>query len=100
LRARWTAIASLRQAGYLGPILVDSGNCGQDIADLLNYSAAVFNSDPQKNVMFALHVYGNADMSLSGNWYQQLARLSASSGWCLSLASSVRAEISGPARLP
>lgn len=75
-----SAIASLRQAGYTGPILIDSGGCGQDIQDLLQYSTAVFNSDPEKNVMFALHVYGNASQSLSENWYQQLSSLSASAG--------------------
>jgi mannan endo-1,4-beta-mannosidase len=75
-----SAIASLRAAGYTAPILVDSGGCGQDINDLLQYSTAVFNSDPEKNVMFALHVYGNASMAASGNWYQQLASLSASAG--------------------
>ena len=40
------------QAGYTGPILIDSGGCGQDDADLLQYSQAVFDSDPQRNVMF------------------------------------------------
>ncbi len=75
-----SAIAQLRQAGYLGPILVDAGNCGQDVLDLLNYSTAVFNSDPQKNVMFALHLYGNAQVALSNNWLPQLAQLSAQAG--------------------
>jgi mannan endo-1,4-beta-mannosidase len=75
-----SAIAQLRQAGYLGPILVDAGNCGQDVLDLLNYSTAVFNSDPQKNVMFALHLYGNAQLALSNNWLPQLAQLSATAG--------------------
>jgi mannan endo-1,4-beta-mannosidase len=75
-----SAIAALRQAGYTGPILIDSGGCGQDISDLVQYSTAVFNSDPEKNVMFALHVYGNASQSLADNWYQQLASLSKSAG--------------------
>jgi mannan endo-1,4-beta-mannosidase len=52
------AIASLRAAGYLGTLLIDSGGCGQDPEDLLSYASAVFNSDPQKNVMFAFHFYG------------------------------------------
>ncbi len=56
-----SAIASLRGAGYTGPILVDSGGCGQDMQDLEQYSQAVFNSDPEQNVMFALHMYGNTD---------------------------------------
>src|SRR5579862_441446 len=41
-----SAIASLRQAGYLGPLVIDAGDCGQDVQDLLSYSTAVFNSDP------------------------------------------------------
>ena len=52
------AIASLRGAGYRGTLLIDTGGCGQDPQDLLNYASAVFNSDPQKNVMFAFHFYG------------------------------------------
>lgn len=55
------AIAQLRAAGYTGPILVDSGGCGQDEADLVQYSQAVFESDPERNVMFALHQYGNTN---------------------------------------
>jgi Cellulase (glycosyl hydrolase family 5) len=55
------AIASLRAAGYTGPILVDSGACGQDEADLLQYSQAVFNSDSELNVMFAEHLYGGTN---------------------------------------
>ncbi len=56
-----SAIAQLRQAGYSGPILIDSGGCGQDDADLLLYSGAVFNSDPEHNVVFAIHLYGTAN---------------------------------------
>jgi len=55
-----SAIASLRSAGYLGTLLIDTGGCGQDPEDLINYASAVFNSDPQKNVMFAFHFYGLA----------------------------------------
>lgn len=53
-----SAVGRLRAAGYTGPILIDSGGCGQDEADLLKYSQAVFDSDPERNVMFALHLYG------------------------------------------
>jgi mannan endo-1,4-beta-mannosidase len=69
------AIRSLRSAGYLGTILVDTGGCGQDIQDLLQYSAAVFNSDPQRNVMFALHIYGGMPTASVGPYLAQLAAL-------------------------
>ncbi|HEY6461655.1 MAG TPA: cellulase family glycosylhydrolase [Polyangiaceae bacterium] len=64
-----SAIASMRAAGYLGTLLVDAGGCGQDLTDLVTYSGAVFQSDPQKNVMFALHLYGSVNdysASISG----------------------------------
>lgn len=69
------AIRSLRTAGYRGTILVDAGGCGQDIQDLLQYSPAVFNSDPQRNVMFALHVYGRIPTASVGPYLAQLAAL-------------------------
>jgi mannan endo-1,4-beta-mannosidase len=53
-----TAIGRLRAAGYRAPIVVDSGGCGQDPTDVISFGQAVFNSDPQKNVVFDLHIYG------------------------------------------
>ncbi len=73
-------IAQLRAAGYLGTILVDSGGCGQDIDDLVRYSAAVFASDPQKNVMFALHIYGRIPREQVAGDLAQLAALSRAHG--------------------
>ncbi len=55
------AVGRLRAAGYTGPILIDSGGCGQDDADLVKYSQDVFDSDPERNVMFALHLYGGTN---------------------------------------
>lgn len=75
-----SAIASLRQAGYTGPLMIDTGGCGEDINDLLNYATAVFNSDPEKNVIFSLHLYYNSSEALSSNWLQQLVSLSQSAG--------------------
>jgi hypothetical protein len=76
-----SAIAQMRAAGYLGTLLIDAGGAGQDLNDLLNYSAAVFNSDPQKNVMFALHVYNsyNSQPQLNAD-LAQLAALGQSVG--------------------
>ena len=78
------AIASLRAAGYRGTLLIDTGGCGQDPQDLLNYASAVFNSDPQKNVMFAFHFYGLASgystTAQMNTIFSELAALSASQG--------------------
>jgi mannan endo-1,4-beta-mannosidase len=79
-----SAIASMRAAGYSGTLLIDSGGWGQDPNDLLNYSTAVFNSDPQKNVMFAFHFYGllsgYSTVAEMNTIFSDLAALSASQG--------------------
>jgi mannan endo-1,4-beta-mannosidase len=75
-----SAIASLRAAGYLGTLVIDAGGWGQDFNDLLNYSTAVFNSDPQKNILFSLHIYGNIPTASVAPDLAQLAALSNSVG--------------------
>lgn len=52
------AIAALRNAGINSTLVIDSGGCGQDDQDVILYGADVFNSDPQKNVVFDVHIYG------------------------------------------
>jgi mannan endo-1,4-beta-mannosidase len=79
-----SAIARLRAAGYSAPIMIDSGGWGQDTGDLLSYAQKVFNSDPQKNVIFSFHAYH----AVGGVWTPaalsafalQLHALSASTG--------------------
>ena len=74
------AIASLRAAGYLSTLLIDSGGCGQDPQDLLSYASTVFNSDPQKNVMFGFHFYGlssgHSTVAQMSTIFSELAALS------------------------
>jgi mannan endo-1,4-beta-mannosidase len=64
------AIQTLRAAGYRAPIVVDSGGCGQDAADIAKYGRAVFEADPQRNVIFDLHVYGGWKGRAGGNDWQ------------------------------
>lgn len=52
------AVARMRAAGYTGTLMIDSGGCGQDAQDVVKYGAAVLASDPQKNILFDVHVYG------------------------------------------
>ncbi len=56
-----SAVGAMRSAGYLGTLLVDAGGCGQDLDDLVSFSKAIIDADPQHNVMFALHVYGSVN---------------------------------------
>jgi hypothetical protein len=55
------AIAKMRAAGFLGALLIDPGGCGQDLDGLVSYAAEIFDSDPQKNIIFALHPYGSVN---------------------------------------
>jgi len=61
-----SAITSLRNAGYTCPLVIDAGGCGQDPYDLIAYGKEVYDSDPQKNVIFSIHIYGN--WTPSGTW--------------------------------
>jgi hypothetical protein len=56
-----TAIGQMRTAGYLGPLMIDAGGCGQDETDLAQYAEAVFKSDPQRNIIFSYHMYGGTN---------------------------------------
>jgi Cellulase (glycosyl hydrolase family 5) len=69
-----SAVSSMRTQGYTCPLMIDSGGFGQDSGDLLNYAQAIFNSDPQKNIIFTIHLYSTAGTAISGspNLLQQL----------------------------
>lgn len=57
------AVKKLRAAGYRAPLMIDSGGCGQDVNDLVNYAGAIFEADPQKNLVFSFHLYGQTAVS-------------------------------------
>lgn len=67
-----TAITRLRTAGYLATIAVDAGGCGQNLDDLTSYAQAVFDSDPQKNVIFDQHIYGMWATNAAHSWQHDL----------------------------
>jgi mannan endo-1,4-beta-mannosidase len=69
-----TAIARMRAAGYTGTLIVDSGGCGQDAQDVVKYGAAVLASDPQKNILFDVHVYGGFHYPATATWMQDYSK--------------------------
>jgi mannan endo-1,4-beta-mannosidase len=53
------AIKKLRDAGLQHLIMVDGPNWGQDWSGVMRSNASsVFNSDPQRNTVFSVHMYG------------------------------------------
>ncbi len=54
------AIPRLREAGLSHTILVDSAGWGQYAQSVHEYGKEVFEADPIKNTMFAIHMYGSA----------------------------------------
>ena len=95
-----TAIARLRAAGYTCPLVIDTGGSGEDFGDLLNYATQVFNSDPQKNLIFSLHLYYNSASAFAGNVLPQLASLSASQGMAFIIGEFGPGRNIGPAPTP
>lgn len=53
------AITAMRAAGIKNTILIDAGGCGQNPATLINYARELLDFDPEKNILFAIHFYGN-----------------------------------------
>ncbi len=72
---RWTgdtsaAIKKLRSAGIGHTIMVDAPNWGQDWSfTMRNNAAAVFASDPNRNTVFSVHMYGVFDTAAEINDY-------------------------------
>ncbi|KES07834.1 beta-mannosidase [Streptomyces toyocaensis] len=65
--AAWTdatksAIGKLRNAGLRHALMVDAPNWGQDWSHTMrNNAASVFASDPDRNTIFSIHMYGVYD---------------------------------------
>ncbi|MFB7367668.1 glycoside hydrolase family 5 protein, partial [Streptomyces hydrogenans] len=65
--AAWTqdakdAIGRLRAAGFAHTLMVDAPNWGQDWSHTMRDNAAsVFASDPRRNTIFSIHMYGVYD---------------------------------------
>lgn len=56
------AIAAMRTAGFKHTLMIDAPNWGQDWSFTMRDNAAsVFNSDPEKNIIFSVHMYGVYD---------------------------------------
>lgn len=54
------AIPKMREAGIKNTIMVDAAGWGQYGASIKQGGKAVFDSDPDKNTMFSIHMYGSA----------------------------------------
>lgn len=56
------ALSRLRGAGLRHALMVDAPNWGQDWSNTMKTNAAsVFNSDPDRNTIFSIHMYGVYD---------------------------------------
>lgn len=53
------AITAIRAAGIKNTILIDAGGCGQNPTTILNFGQELLNFDPQQNILFSIHFYGN-----------------------------------------
>ena len=69
------AIPKIRSAGWHGAISVTAPGCGQNGMAIARYGAAILAADPEKNVIFDFHVYGNVFDSEGGiprQWSEQV----------------------------
>jgi Cellulase (glycosyl hydrolase family 5) len=69
------AIGLIRGAGYRGLLSITAPGCGQDAAAVLQAGREVFESDPMKNVIFDIHLYGawyDSARGVAKQWSEQL----------------------------
>lgn len=55
-----SVIPRIREAGIKNTIMVDAAGWGQYGQSIADYGQEVFDSDPKKNTMFSIHMYGSA----------------------------------------
>lgn len=54
-----TAVARIRAAGVKNMLVIDAGGaCGQNAESIETWGREIFDSDPEKNVVFSVHMYG------------------------------------------
>lgn len=68
-----TAVAALRAAGIKSTLVIDAGNCGQYAGMVVAQGPAVLASDPQKNILFSVHIYGSWYDPATASWQQDFA---------------------------
>lgn len=69
------ALPKIRAAGWHGLIMVDAPGCGQNGMAIARQGAAILAADPERNVLFDWHVYGNVFDSQGGiarQWAEQV----------------------------
>ena len=69
-----SAVGRLRQAGYLCTLVVDAGGCGQDVNDIVKYAKAIYDSDPQHNIVFDEDIYGQWASQGKESWQTDLTQ--------------------------
>jgi hypothetical protein len=58
LNAYRDAITTLRGAGILHTLVIDGNGFGQNAEPIFQNATALLNADPQKNLLFSVHMYG------------------------------------------
>lgn len=53
-----SAVSSLRARGYLATLVIDCGGSGTDDNCITNHAQAIYDADPQHNIVFSWHEYG------------------------------------------
>jgi hypothetical protein len=53
------AVTRLRSAGIKALLMVDAGGCGQNIHTIQQWGQELLDFDPQHNIVFSIHMYGN-----------------------------------------
>lgn len=51
------AVTMMRDAGLKHTLVIDGSGWGQDMTPIFDYGQEIINNDPQKNILFSVHMY-------------------------------------------
>jgi mannan endo-1,4-beta-mannosidase len=77
------AIQRMRAAGILTPLVIDAANWGQNLALLDATASALLNADPEKNLLFSVHLYWSKFTGADANFIQSSLQNSVNLGYPL-----------------
>ncbi len=75
-----SAIQRMRAAGIQTPLLIDAADWGKNLEQLVRTAPALTQTDPQKNIMYSVHIYWSTTDGADAGYIEQQFAAAVNSG--------------------
>jgi hypothetical protein len=65
--------------------MIDANGCGQNYQAITETAAAIYNSDPQKNIVFGFHCYGGTSLANAIPYFTAMKNAANTTGFCVAV---------------